>query len=308
MHALITGGAGFIGSHTVETLLELGVKIRVLDNLSSGSINNLPIHHPRLEIVKGDIRDDDCVTNCMKNITHVLHLAAQVSVPASIEHPVQSHAVNVDGYLNVLNAARLVGVRRIVHASSAAVYGIPITLPLTEESLTAPLSPYGLQKLANDQYAELFTNLYQMSSLGLRYFNVYGPRQDPSSPYSGVISKFSTWALEDAPFTIYGDGMQTRDFIYVKDIARINVAALLSQANGVVNIGTGHSVTLLELVEALEICIGKQIEKRHVTAREGDIPNSSVLPLRMRNELAQKYTIGLFEGLNQLLKAKKGTN
>lgn len=301
MFVLITGGAGFIGSHTIEALLALGAQVRVLDDLSTGSLNNLPTQHGSLEFVQGDVRDEACVANCMQGITHVLHLAAQVSVPISIQQPVDSHAVNVTGYLNVLNAARLAGVKRVVHASSAAVYGVPVKLPLTEDSPVSPLSPYGLEKWGTDQYAQLFSVLYGISTLGLRYFNVYGPRQDPSSPYSGVISKFAAWALEGSPFTICGDGMQTRDFIYVKDVAQINVAALQSTYIGVINVATGNSVTLLDVVQMFSSCVGNRIEVNHVTAREGDVPYSSVSPRRMRDELAVRNTVGMNDGLAQLI-------
>ncbi len=222
MFVLVTGGAGFIGSHTVEALLEKGARVRVLDNLSSGNLNNLPLQHPSLEFVKGDVRNQDDVNACIKDITHVLHLAALVSVPLSIEDPMSSHSINIDGYLNILNAARLAGVKRVVHASSAAVYGIPASLPLTETSDTKPLSPYGLEKLVMDQYAALYKELYNVSTMGLRYFNVYGPRQNPDSPYSGVISKFASLASQGQGFTLFGDGLQTRDFISVKEVASVN--------------------------------------------------------------------------------------
>lgn len=302
MFILVTGGAGFIGSHTVEALLAMGARVRVLDDLSTGCRENLPKQHVDLEFVHGDVRDGACVASCMQGITHVLHLAAQVSVPVSIQQPVHSHSVNVAGYLNVLNAARLAGIKRVVHASSAAVYGVSVVLPLTEESPVAPLSPYGLEKLVTDQYAHLFGELYGVSTLGLRYFNVYGPRQDPRSPYSGVISKFAAWAIQDSPFTIYGDGLQTRDFIYVEDVVRVNVAALQSTARGIMNVATGHSVTLLEMAQVFAACVSHPIEVQHEPARAGDVPHSSVIPLRMQTELAVHDMVALKDGLAQLLK------
>ena len=301
MLVLVTGGAGFIGSHTVDALLAFGARVRVLDDLSTGSLKNLPTQHASLEFVQGDVRDEACVVNCMHGITHVLHLAAQVSVPISIQQPELSHSVNVAGYLNVLNAARKIGAKRIVHASSAAVYGVPVKLPLTEDSPASPLSPYGLEKMVNDQYAQLFNELYGLSTLGLRYFNVYGPRQDPRSHYSGVISKFAAWALEGSPFTVYGDGMQTRDFIYVKDVAQAHISALLSRSSGTINVATGHSVTLLEMVQIFSSCVGHPIEVNKVSAREGDVPCSSVTPLRMQSELAVTDTVRLNVGIAQLL-------
>lgn len=306
MFVLITGGAGFIGSHTVEALLEAGARVRVLDNLSTGSHENLPEHHTSLEFVQGDVRDETCVKKCMQGITHVLHLAAQVSVPISIQQPVHSHSVNVDGYLNVLDAARIAGVTRVVHASSAAVYGNPVDLPLTENSPVAPLSPYGLEKLVMDQYAHLYSELYGVSTLGMRYFNVYGPRQDPRSPYSGVISKFAEWALQGKPFTICGDGLQTRDFIFVKDVAIANIAALHASANAVINVATGHSVTLLDMAQMFSSCMGHPIEMQHVAAREGDVSYSSVRPIRMQVELRVHQTVVLKDGLTQLISHLRG--
>ena len=303
MFVLVTGGAGFIGSHTVDALLEKGVRVRVLDNLSSGSLKNLPMDHPLIEFMQGDVRDIDCVTLCIKDITHVIHLAALVSVPVSIKDPLASHSINVGGYLNVLSAARLAGVKRLVHASSAAVYGIPETLPLNEDSNTAPLSPYGLEKLVMDQYAQLFSELYNISTIGLRYFNVYGPRQNPESPYSGVISKFATWAIQNKEFTLFGDGKQTRDFIYVKDVARANVAALESTRDGVANIATGYSVNLLEITQILSAIVGHPINVKHESARSGDVPHSSSLPLIMRNEVGIDSTVELTFGLKSLLQS-----
>ncbi len=301
MFVLVTGGAGFIGSHTVDALLENGAKVRILDNLSTGSLENIPMHHNSLEFVHGDTRDNTCLAACMKGITHVLHLAAQVSVPISIQDPLISHSINVTGFLNVLDAARLAGVARVVHASSAAVYGIPLELPLTEDSKTVPLSPYGLEKLVMDQYATLFRQLYNISTIGLRYFNVYGPRQNPDSPYSGVISKFAAWARQQQSFTLFGDGLQTRDFIYVKDVAHANCAALVSTKQGVVNIATGHSVTILEITQLFSDIVEYPISVEHKPARIGDIPYSSVRPLVMKNEFSVNKTVSLHNGLRELL-------
>ncbi len=303
MFVLVTGGAGFIGSHSVETLLASGARVRVLDNLSSGYVDYLP-QHANLAFVQGDVRDVACVAECMQGITHVLHLAAQVSVPVSIQQPLHSHSVNIAGFLNVLDAARQAGVTRMVYASSAAVYGVPAALPLTEASPVSALSPYGLEKLVNDQYAQLFGNLYDFSAMGLRYFNVYGPRQDPRSPYSGVISKFAEWALQGQDFTVFGDGSQTRDFIYVTDVARANVAALNSQARGVVNVATGHSVTLLEMIATFAECVSTPITVKHEAARAGDVPYSAVLPERMRTVLGVQNTVTLQDGLSQLLSTR----
>jgi UDP-glucose 4-epimerase len=300
MFVLVTGGSGFIGSHSVEALLAIGARVRVLDDLSSGHLEYLP-KHADLEFIKGDIRDLACVTACMEGITHVLHLAAQVSVPVSVQQPLHSHSVNIAGFLNVLDVARQAGVQRMVYASSAAVYGVPVELPLSEASPVSALSPYGLEKSVNDQYARLFGELYDFSAMGVRYFNVYGPRQDPSSPYSGVISKFASWAQQGQGFTVFGDGSQTRDFIFVKDVARANVAALQSTARGVTNVATGRSVTLLEMIDTFSTCVGRPIAVKHEAARTGDVPYSAVTPERMRQELGIRDTVALQDGLQQLL-------
>ena len=295
---LVTGGAGFIGSHSVEALLNAGFRVTVLDDFSSGRRENLP-SHPRLDVIPGDIRDAATVAAAMPGITRVLHLAAQVSVTASVADPVVSASRNFTGFLNVLDAARRAKVSRFVYASSAAVYGTPEQLPLDESSLVAPLSPYGLEKSINDQYAALFARLYGISCLGLRYFNVYGPRQDPSSPYAGVISIFAERAQAGKPLTIFGDGGQTRDFIYVGDVARTNAAALQGTETGLCNVATGVSVTLLDLVNAIEANLDRSIAVQFAPARDGDIRLSA-----SRNErLVAKLGVSGFTPLKAGLKA-----
>lgn len=304
MFCLVTGGAGFIGSHSVVELLEAGARVRVLDNLSSGKRDNLPDGHPLLEFQIGDIRNDDDVARALSGgVTHVLHLAAQVSVAASCEYPQASAEHNITGFLKVLDGARCAGVKRFVYASSAAVYGTPTELPLTEDSPVAPLSPYGLEKSVNDQYAALYRGLFGVSSMGMRFFNVYGPRQDPRSSYSGVISIFADRVRRGESITVNGDGGQTRDFIYVGDVARANVAALNGAADGVCNVATGCSVTLLGLVDALGVVTGKKPDMRFGPERAGDIRDSAAAPRRMREALGIRDTTGLTEGLGRLLES-----
>ncbi len=300
MHVLITGGAGFIGSHTARALLAGGHRVTVLDNFSSGKRSNLPDHHDALRIVTGDIGDETAVSDALDGATHVLHLAAQVSVAASVEAPLPSCRDNVLGFLTVLDGARRAGITRFVYASSAAVYGTPAELPLNESSPTGPLSPYGLEKLINDQYGALYRNLYGMSPLGMRYFNVYGPGQDPSSPYSGVISRFVDGLRAGRPLTVFGDGGQTRDFVYVGDVAQANLAALASDGTGVCNVGTGSTVTLLQLIEALAAVAGVDPEVHHAPAREGDIRHSATAIDRMRRELGAAEPTPLADGLARL--------
>lgn len=302
MHVLVTGGAGFIGSHTVDALLAEGATVRVLDDLSAGKRDNLS-SHSRLELIVGDIRDVPTVERAIAGVSHVLHLAAQVFVPASIERPVHSASINLTGFLNVLDAARRAHAKRFVYASSAAVYGIPEKLPLDEDARIMALSPYGLEKSINDQYAGLYQELYGTSTLGVRYFNVYGPRQDPRSPYSGVISKFAECARASEPVTIFGDGQQTRDFVYVADVARANIAALRGEAGGVINIATGRSVTLLDLVGAFDQALGRSLETRFQPSRSGEVRYSSVVPKRAQTELGLTNCIVLNEGIRRLLAA-----
>ncbi len=298
---LIAGGAGFIGSHTADILMEQGVPVRVLDNLSSGHRHNLPDQHPLLEFIEGDITDADTVNKAIKGVSHCLHLAAQVSVVASLEDPGFSAKQNILGYVNVMNAARTAGVKRFVYASSAAIYGEPSKLPLDEEAAAKQLSPYGLEKKINEHYADLFHRLYDFSSLGLRYFNVFGPRQDPKSPYAGVIALFVDRITASQPVTVFGDGKHTRDFIFVKDVAKANVAALQSNYQGACNVATGQSTSLLDLIEALSALAGTKTPITFSDPKTGDIVHSLADPSRMNNKLGIKAETTLKDGLQMLL-------
>ncbi len=300
---LITGGAGFIGSHTADLLMEQGVAVRVLDNLSSGHRHNLPAQHELLEFIEGDIRDAATVRSAMEGVSHCLHLAAQVSVVASLEDPEFSAQQNIIGYLNVLDAAKNAGVKRLVYASSAAIYGEPYCLPLTEDVPMKQLSPYGLEKKINEDYADLYYRLHDFSSLGMRFFNVYGPRQDPKSPYAGVIALFVDRIKAQQPVTVFGDGQHSRDFIYVRDVARANVAALQKDYQGATNVATGKRTTLLELIDVLSKLTGHDTEVSHADPREGDIVHSLADPSRMNRELSVVADTSLDEGLLALLKS-----
>jgi UDP-glucose 4-epimerase len=298
---LVTGGAGFIGSHTVEALLTSGVAVRVLDDLSCGRRENLPSAHPRLEFIEGDIRDVDAVKAAMQDVSHCLHLAAQVSVTRSLEYPRASAERNVLGFVTVLESARAAGVERFVYASSAAVYGDPETLPLTEAAGLKPLSPYGLEKLINERYADLYERVHGLPSMGLRYFNVFGPRQDPTSPYAGVIALFIERVRSGRALRVFGNGLQTRDFIFVRDVARANIAALDAQATGVCNVATGCSMSLLELIEAVGQVYGEQPDIEFLPPRDGDIKQSAADTSRMHKLLGVNARIELLDGLRTLL-------
>ncbi len=295
---LITGGAGFIGSHTVDLLLESGCQVRVLDNLSSGSRGNLP-RSSRLQLIHGDILDRKTVQIATEGVDHVLHLAAQVSVQKSVDNPIQSCQQNILGFLTILDAAHKVGAR-LVYASSAAVYGEPIELPIKETHPLSPISPYGLEKVTNEQYASLYTRLHGTSQLGLRYFNVYGPRQDLTSPYSGVITKFIHMLLAGRSLTVRGDGLQERDFIHVRDVARANVAALSSDYVGVLNIAGGQAITIRQLTEVMTRILGSAIVLSHTPNIPGDIRHSVAQNGAMIKRLG-KPQVTLEEGLAELM-------
>jgi UDP-glucose 4-epimerase len=302
---LITGGAGFIGSHTADLLMEQGIAVRVLDNLSSGHRENLPAQHRLLEFIEGDICDAAVVNAAMQGVSHCLHLAAQVSVVASLEDPEFSAKQNIVGYVNVLDACRKHGASRLVYASSAAIYGEPPQLPLGEDVAVKQLSPYGLEKQVNELYADLYHRLYNFSSLGMRFFNVYGPRQDPKSPYAGVIALFVDRITAAKPVTVFGDGQQTRDFIYVHDVARANVAALKNSYQGACNVATGKRTSLLDLINTLSELTGNKTDISFAAPRTGDIVHSLADPARMNSELKTIAESSLKNGLAALLASVK---
>jgi UDP-glucose 4-epimerase len=271
--ALVTGGAGFIGSHLVEALVSAGCKVRVYDNLSSGNTANLKHLEGQFSFFQADIRDREKLESALEGCEVVFHLAAIVSVPQTVENPIDSADVNEMGTLFVLDASRQTEVKRVVFSSSCAVYGDDPRLPKRENMAPKPMSPYAAQKLAAEYYAKVFYDLYGIETAVLRYFNVYGPRQDPSSPYSGVISIFMTKALLNEPAVIYGDGNQSRDFIYVQDVVKANLlAATAKNVSGqVMNIGSGQSVRINELWQAICTLSGRSSDPRYASKRPGDI-------------------------------------
>ena len=271
--ALVTGGAGFIGSHIVDALLAEGCDVAVLDNLSTGKRENLEHAADRIRFYPGDIRDPEAVATAMAECDAVFHEAALVSVPRSVEMPMESAAINDLGTLNVLEAARRGGVRRVVLASSSALYGDLPGFPKTEEMDLRPMSPYAVHKLTGELNARLYTDLYGLETVCLRYFNVFGPRQDPSSPYSGVISLFMTRAAKNRPPAIHGDGEQYRDFVYVADVARANLLAATvdGAAGSILNIGVGEAVTINRLWETIRQMAGCDLAPEYGPPRIGDL-------------------------------------
>ena len=302
MKALVTGGAGFIGSHIVDRLLTDGHEVIVLDDFSTGHKENLA-QHQSLGIVEGDVRDANTVNQCMQGVDWVFHKAAVASVPKTVNDPVGSSAVNYQGTLHILEAARQNGVKRVVFASSAALYGDEPTLPKDETMLPVTLSPYAVDKLASEYACGMYTRLYGLETVALRYFNVYGPRQDPSSPYSGVISIFADRLNQGITPTIFGDGEQTRDFVFVSDVVEANMRAVTRDApvGQVINIATGHKITLNELLKAF--CGIKQMafDADYQQARAGDIKESFANVARAAELLDWKAGVELEQGLHALL-------
>lgn len=299
---LVTGGAGFIGSHLTEALLTQGYAVTVIDDLSTGKRTNLP-EHPELTFFEGDVGDPLLLAQALPDVQAVFHLAAVASVQASIVAPVGTHESNLLGTLHLLEAARQCGTPRIIYASSAAVYGEQATQPIREGNPLEPMSPYAIDKLSGEYYLDYYARQYGLSALALRFFNIYGPRQDPSSPYSGVISIFAERARAGEAVTIYGDGQQSRDFVYVGDLVRILMRSLHVPLSGmqVANVGTGHPTTLLELLGELEPLVGRAVFRRFAPARPGDIRHSYADNRKLLELLGAMNWTQLKEGLARTL-------
>ncbi|MGQ9583879.1 MAG: SDR family oxidoreductase [Anaerolineae bacterium] len=298
---LVTGGAGFIGSHLVETLVARGEKVRVLDNFSTGKRANLAPFLGRIELLEGDLADLPTVRRAMEGVTWVLHQGALPSVPRSIEDPLTTHQSNATGTLNVLLAAREAGVCKVVYASSSAVYGDSPELPKHEGMIPCPLSPYGVTKLLGEHYCQVFTHLYGLPTVSLRYFNVFGPRQDPTSQYAAVIPRFIEAVLQGQSPTVYGDGLQSRDFTYVGDVVAANLAAVRRETVGapILNVACGRRHTLLELLAHLGNILGVEVAPIFEPPRPGDIRHSQASVGRLESVLGFCPQTSLEEGLRQ---------
>jgi nucleoside-diphosphate-sugar epimerase len=300
---LVTGGAGFIGSHMAEALRARGARVRVVDSLITGHRANLA-HIDDVEFIEGDLADLDVAKRAVEGMDYVLHQAAIPSVPRSVNDPITSNRANVDATLNVLVAARDAGVRRVVYAGSSSAYGNSATLPKREDMPTAPLSPYALQKLVGEQYMVMFTQLYGLSTVTIRYFNVFGPRQDPSSPYSGVISLFVRHALEGRAPTIYGDGEQTRDFTYVANVVDgvLRAATASDEASGqVINVATAHRISLNDLWATLQRLVGTSLTPQYAEPRAGDVRDSLADIAKAERLLGYRPLVDLETGLARTL-------
>jgi UDP-glucose 4-epimerase len=303
-HYLVTGGAGFIGSHLAERLLRDGHRVRVLDNLSTGRVSNLEAVRAagpadRLEWIEGDIRSLETCRRATAGVEFVLHQAALASVPRSIENPIDSTAVNVGGTLNVFHAARDNGVKRVVAASSSSVYGDAATLPKHEEQPTAPLSPYAASKLAGEIYARVYAVTMGLSTVSLRYFNVFGPRQDPNSQYAAVVPRFVTALRNGQRPVVYGDGLQSRDFTFIDNVVAANLAACTEGPGGgeAMNIACGDRYTLLQLLDVIGRLLGVTPDPEFQPARPGDVKHSQASIELAQRLIGYKPAVGFEEGL-----------
>jgi nucleoside-diphosphate-sugar epimerase len=299
---LVTGGAGFIGSHLSEELVRRGHRVRVADSLITGKRSNLD-HIKGIEFLEGDLADIDVAHKAVDGCEYVLHQAAIPSVPRSVKDPLTSNRANVDATLNVLLASRDAGVKRLVFAASSSAYGDTPTLPKHENMPTNPLSPYALQKVMGEEYLRLFTRLYGLETVSIRYFNVFGPRQDPSSPYSGVISVFATALLENRPPTIFGDGNQTRDFTYVANVVDgVLRACEAPRASGeIINVATGGRISLNQLFEEMRKLVGGTLTPVYEEPRKGDVRDSQADITKARELLGYEPTVSFEEGLRKTI-------
>ncbi len=298
---VVTGGAGFIGSHIVEELVRRSQNVKIIDNFSTGKCENLDSFGRDVEVINADISLSDNLVSIFAGVDYVIHQAAIPSVPKSIIDPRTSHNANVNGTLNVLIAARDAGVKRVVYASSSSLYGDSPTLPKHEEMMPNPLSPYGAQKLFGEMYGQVFTKAYGLETVALRYFNVFGPRQDAGSQYSGVLAKFIPAVLQNRRPVIYGDGLQSRDFTFVQNVVEANLLACAAPGAGgeVFNIACGDRITVNEMLAGINEILGKKIEPIHEEPRAGDIKHSQAEISKAKTKLNYQPRVSFLEGLRR---------
>lgn len=305
---LVTGGAGFIGSNIVSVLVEKGYKVKVLDNFSSGKRENLKGFENDIELIEGDIRSYHIVQESLKDVDIVLHQAALPSVPRSIKDPITSNEVNINGTLNILEASVAAKVRRVIYASSSSVYGDNPQLPKHESMMTNPLSPYAVSKLSGEKYCSVFSRIYGIETIALRYFNVFGPRQDPSSQYSAVIPKFIKAINNNEQPVIYGDGEQSRDFTYVKNVVDANILASISDCDSgiAMNCASSGQITLNELVDRINKILGKNISPVYEESRAGDIKHSFADIHLAKSKINYTPSVSFEEGLKLTIESYLG--
>jgi UDP-glucose 4-epimerase len=299
---LITGGAGFIGSNLAEALVKNGKDVRIFDDFSSGSIENLTAFRDRVEVVEADLRDYAAVRAAMEGVEYVCHQAALRAVQRSVDDPLSSDEVNVHGTLHVLEAARQSGsVKRVVYASSSSVYGDNPTLPKSEEQTPAPVSPYAVSKLAAEHYCRVFTKLYGLETVSLRYFNVFGPRQSPFSNYAAVVPLFMEAALRGEPIEVHGDGEQSRDFSYIDNVVQANILSCVQPGVGgeVFNIACGERHSLLEIAAIIGGFVGRELKRRHVASRAGDVRHTLAAITKAERMLGYRPEVGFEDGLRR---------
>jgi len=301
---LVTGGAGFIGSHLAEELLRRGEQVRVLDNFSTGKRENLAGILDRIELIEGDLRSYHTVRQAVQGVDYVLHQGALPSVPRSIDDPITTNEVNVGGTLHVLDAARDAGVKRVVYASSSSIYGPDPQLPVRESMAPQPVSPYAVAKLAGEKYCHVFSRVYGLETVALRYFNIFGPRQDPASQYSAFIPKFVVGIMEGRPLTIDGDGTQAKDFTFVRNVVEANLLALKAEgvSGEMFNVGCGRMTSVNEIVAHLRRIVGSEGRITNGPARTGDVPQSLADISRARDRLGYEPRVDAREGLAQVVR------
>jgi nucleoside-diphosphate-sugar epimerase len=300
---LITGGAGFIGSNIAQELIKRGDDVKIIDNLTTGKVTNIKNILDKIKFIQGDIRDLNLLKKLMKEVDYVFHQAAIPSVPRSVKDPIASNRTNVEGTLNVLVAAKDNNVKKVIYASSSSVYGDTLTLPKVETMKPNPLSSYAVTKLTGEYYCKVFYKIYGLRTISLRYFNVFGRNQDPASEYAAVIPKFITGVLSNKPLIIYGDGKQTRDFTFIKDVVQANIkAAESSKGDGeVLNIARGERITINELSEMIINMVGKKIKPLYDKPRPGDIKHSLADVSRAKELIGYIPEYSLKEGLKNTI-------
>ena len=298
---LITGGAGFIGSNLAEALIRDGERVRIFDNFTTGTLDNLAAVRDRVEVVEGDLRDFDAVRQAMRGVNYVSHQGALRSVERSVDDPMSSNAVNVEGTLHVLQAAREAGVTRLAYASSSSAYGDTEVLPKTEDLTPAPISPYAVSKLAAEHYCRVYSRLYGLETVSLRYFNVFGPKQSPESKYAAVVPLFLRAAFQGEPLEIHGDGLQSRDFTYIDNVVLANRLAMTTPGVGgsVFNVACGERHSLLDIANTIGRFLGRELKLNHVASRRGDVRHTQASIERITKALKFEPTVGFDEGMRR---------